>query len=647
MTVGAMDLPPEGMLLGGVALAGDPARGTANTDGLSLLFTAAGITVQGQQAESERLLPWTGLDAATCRDQMPLPGGRTATVMVLTSGGQTIRFLLPPETVSPGQAAYLDQALPAWLARYRGNVVPTTTPAADLPSTPAAAAATGVAAGAVAGAARPPAPAAPTTPEPTAQPVVPAPDPVVAAAAAPPPTPPAPPAPTTTEVAPAPAPPVIAPSPPAAEVAPAPPAAATPVVAPVAPIVPGPPTAPTPPVGDVEAPPVVPAPGAPAVEPTIDPVTGAAIWADPLAAPPESGKPAKKSRKERKAEAAAAAAATAAAAAVAVAAAPEAPIPPASPEGFAPAPQEAPPVAAAPAPADQPDLLGFGQPAPAGAEPLSPLPTQGAEGAQGAEVAKKETNKRTLGLLIALLVVILAAGGLYLANRNSNSTTTSTTTATTATTGTTSPNVQDKALAASINLRLADLPAGWTVASGSSAANQAPSEASVATFASCLGLPTATVDQLFGEATQSDVSATAASPVFAAPADPTILMQSHTNVVQTAADVTADAAPYARPNFVTCYQTFQSSNAPAGAAGATAQVTQVSLAAPAGVSAYGYLTTFTIPGQGTKIVGDAFIFGGRIEATLSPSTSGEPVPSAAFSSAYSAMVARVAAHSAS
>ena len=374
------------------------------------------------------------------------------------------------------------------------------------------------------------------------------------------------------------------------------------------------------------------------MEPTIDPVTGAAIWADPLAAPPESGKPAKKSRKERKAEAAAAAAA---AAAVAVVAAPEAAVPPAPTEASAPSPQEAAPVTAPADLGDQPDLLGFGQPAPADAEPLSPLPTEGAEG------AKKETNKRTLGLLIALLVVILAAGGLYLANRNSNSTTTSTTTATTATTGTTSPNVQDKALAASINLRLADLPAGWTVASGSSAANQAPSEASVATFASCLGLPTATVDQLFGEATQSDVSATAASPVFAAPADPTILMQSHTNVVQTAADVTADAAPYARPNFVTCYQSFQSSNAPAGAAGATAQVTQVSLAAPAGVSAYGYLTTFTIPGQGTKVVGDAFIFGGRIEATLSPSTSGEPVPSAAFSSAYSAMVARVAAHSAS
>src|ERR1019366_4746759 len=117
MTVGITELPPEGMQLGGVALAGDAERGTKTTDGLSLLFTTAGITVQGPQPQIERLLVWSGLDSASCGEKVALPDGRNAAVMELTSGGQSIRFLLPMDTVTPGQAAFLDQALPHWLAR--------------------------------------------------------------------------------------------------------------------------------------------------------------------------------------------------------------------------------------------------------------------------------------------------------------------------------------------------------------------------------------------------------------------------------------------------------------------------------------------------------------------------------------------------
>ena len=124
MTIGITELPPEGMQLGGVVLAGDTARGTRTTEGLSLLFTTAGITVQGPQPQIERLLVWSGLDSATCNEKIAMADGRNAAVMELTSGGQSIRFLLPTDTVSPGQAAYLDQALPAWLARYRGNDEP-------------------------------------------------------------------------------------------------------------------------------------------------------------------------------------------------------------------------------------------------------------------------------------------------------------------------------------------------------------------------------------------------------------------------------------------------------------------------------------------------------------------------------------------
>jgi hypothetical protein len=169
----------------------------------------------------------------------------------------------------------------------------------------------------------------------------------------------------------------------------------------------------------------------------------------------------------------------------------------------------------------------------------------------------------------------------------------------------------------------------------------------VAAFATCLGMPTPTIDQLFGGATQSDVSATAASPVFASPGGSTAEMQSQTNVVKTAADATADAVPFTKANFVSCFQQFQTTSEAASSPGATASVTQVSLAAPAGVTSYGYLTTVTVPNQGTKVVGTAFIVGGRIEATLVPTTTGQPVPAPAFTAAYSAMVSRVAARSAS
>ena len=155
MTVGITELPPEGMQLGGVALAGDEDRGTRTTEGLSLLFTTAGITVQGPQPQIERLLVWSGLDSAVCHEKIDLPDGRNAVVLELRSGGQSIRFLLPMDAVTPGQAAYLDQALPAWLARYKGSRGPSEpmAPAPPPPTAPADEAAAAAAAAAAAGAA--------------------------------------------------------------------------------------------------------------------------------------------------------------------------------------------------------------------------------------------------------------------------------------------------------------------------------------------------------------------------------------------------------------------------------------------------------------------------------------------------------------
>jgi hypothetical protein len=468
MTVGAMDLPPEGMLLDGVALAGDPARGTAPTEGLSLLFTGAGITVRGPQPETERLLPWSGLDTASCRDQVQLPTGGAAAVLLLTSGAQTIQFLLPSEKVSPGQAAYLDQALPAWLARYRG---------AGAPAGPAV--------------------------------------------------------------------PVVDPGIPTVAAAPAP----------------GPSTGPA----------GAPAPGP---QPTFDPVTGS-----PVSSAPPAG-------------------------------------------------------------------VG-GIFAPGAAEHLSPLPPD-------ERVPPSPGNRRTLILLVALIVVVIGAGAAYFIAKKNNTTTVATTPTTSAVTA---PTVgADKVLATGINLRQSDLPAGWTLTTvqpptsapattlTTTPTQKASQQQAYATFATCLGMPEPTVQQLFGSSTQTDESASATSPTFQSPTSPGIQMGSTTTVVKTAADAQADAQPFLRPAFATCFGQFQTASFAAITPGSSAQVTTVTLTAPIGVRVYGYLTTIVLPGQGTRIIGDAFIVGGRIETTIQPTTSGPQVPSDAFTSAYNAVVARVAAN---
>ena len=109
------------MLLTGVDLGGDYERGTATVHGLSLLFTADGVTVQGPEPGAERLVAWSGLSSASCRARARQGDGTTAMVLILQAGSQTVRFFLPSDKVTAGQAAYLDQALPIWLDRYGGS----------------------------------------------------------------------------------------------------------------------------------------------------------------------------------------------------------------------------------------------------------------------------------------------------------------------------------------------------------------------------------------------------------------------------------------------------------------------------------------------------------------------------------------------
>jgi hypothetical protein len=527
MTVGSMELPPEGMVLGGVALAGDPERGTPTTEGLTLLFTVEGITVQGPQPGMERLLAWSGLDAAACRDQTQLEGGRIATVLSLTSGHQTVHFLLPAETVSPGQAAYLDQALPAWLARYGG-------PTGAREPTPAA--------GAAAGAAAPP-----------------------AVRLTPPPPPPAPVGSAVGSSSPA--------TPARTEGA-------------------------------------VPEPSAPSLaggeepEPAIDPRTGAATWPDPLsgqdltvAAPKKRFWTLRPSR-------------------------------PAGPAGAPAANGTAigAPLAGEAAGATQPDAFG-----------RVPGEEKGAK--------RPAARRQTLVLLVVLLLVVVGAGAYLLSRRSSTST--PATTAAPAVTPAPSSNA-DLSLAQSVNLRLADLPAGWEVAPASAVVAPTAAEgrartAALPALASCLGVSAPVVDQLFGGEAPPTVSATAASQTFAQTSDPAIQMRSTTAVMRTAAEAQATLAPFAAANFISCFTQFEMSVFSVLAPGTTVSVSQVTLTAPTGVTVYGYLSTVAVPGQGDRVVGNGYLVGGRVVATIDPLTNGPPVPSSAFDPAFGAMTERIAA----
>jgi hypothetical protein len=696
MTVGITELPPEGMQLVGVALSGDPDRGTRTTEGLNLLFTAAGITVQGPQPQIERLLVWSGLDTATCGEKIELPDGRDAAVMELTSGGQSIRFLLPTDNVTPGQAAYLDQALPAWLARYKpvatappgsGNdvavpIAGTTTTGAQEEGDPATG--NGSVRGTVAAAsvaARSSSEASAETPAPPP----PSPGAASGSAGAPPPAPPG--AGAATSLLP---PPPAAPGGPATAPPPPPPPAAGPAQghgtpAPDRPDAAGPAkksrswrrsrsgaSEPVPPPGALAPtdppakPPKNPVPlklatlpppanGTPGTatakgpviwKPPVDPVTGETQWDGPLGtappgpveAPLPPPPPVERRRGRRrwaKGEASSpdADSSTPAAAATAAAVAATA----------------APPAEAAPVETPHPGgTNGAVAPVGSGSGPV-PHPTPPAT-APTPELSPQEAGsalrrKRVTLVVLVVLLVAVAGGITYIATNHKTSPTT------TAPPVAPAPHsvVAATALAASINLRLDDLPATWTNGTAAGQATRppvAPANAQVQAdqaLAGCLGVNYPTVAGLFGAAALPGQTGSATSPTFQSGTDPNIQMSTTTSVLATAADAQTLAVPFASPNFVTCFGQYQSSLVSAAVPGSTAQVSVVTLAAPAGVKAYGYLTTLTIPAEGSEVIGEGFMIGGRIESKIEPTTNGPSVPSDAFNSAFNAVVGRIAA----
>jgi hypothetical protein len=310
-----------------------------------------------------------------------------------------------------------------------------------------------------------------------------------------------------------------------------------------------------------------------------------------------------------------------------------APAPPAAPGAWSAAPGEV---------AGDGSADPFGSAVPPFSPPGGPVPPT-----TGEPPAKGVRNNRTAMVLLAvLLAVVIIGGGIYYWKNHNNNTTT-----TPSVTTPVSPSAADVAVAGTINLRLTDLPAGWT---RSVATGQAPRPpvAPVAVqakagqaMATCTGQSFAVVSGLFGSTVLPGQAAKVLSPTFASGTDPGIQMFSTTTVMASAADAQALSTPFAAANFATCFGQYQSALVAGAVPGATAAVQTVALTAPAGVKSYGYVTTFTIPGQGTQVVGEAFIFGGTTETRIEPSTNGPAVPATAFGPAFTNVVGRVAQYS--
>ena len=232
-------------------------------------------------------------------------------------------------------------------------------------------------------------------------------------------------------------------------------------------------------------------------------------------------------------------------------------------------------------------------------------------------------------------------------SRNGSSTPSPATTASSAPTPAPTGTAADNALVSSVNLQLADLPAGWTPSNSAAplrlpAANSTVESQATQALASCLGVPVTTAAGLFAGGTLPGQTAVAVSPTFSETADPGIQMHSMSTAMATPAEATAYAAPFESPNFATCYGQFSRTVAASAVSGAVATVQLVTLPQPSGVKAYGFVTTVTSP-KGTQQFGQAFMIGGRLVTDLMPATNGPAIPSADFTSAYDGVSGRVSA----
>ncbi len=581
MTVGITELPPEGMQLGGVALAGDTERGTRTTDGLSLLFTTSGITVQGPQPQIERLLVWSGLDSATCHEKIDLPDGRSAAIMELTSGGQSIRFLLPTPAVSPGQVAYLDQALPAWLARYKGApqpaaAAPSVAPVERAPEPDVSEEATAdsepmLATAGVGAAARTTAGTGSSTPWDSLS--------EDARMAGDDPMPRRHRLPFARRKA--------------ATAA----VGATMITA-----------------------------GTVVDEPAVEQATSA----PPRTEPASSG-----------ASAPASGAALASTGPAVTGMPPTAPPIDAKPLGIQPPPAvTGPPAGDSGGAPETVAATGDG----AAAAPKTATDASPAIEGQGSGVVLADSAPRSrIGLVVAGVAVAgtLVAAGVALFAGSSDST--SPPPANPASTR------SDALVAQTVNLHLSDLPPGWSTTTPVGTAVRPPvapaaaQSAADATMGTCLGTDAATVSGLFGPGQLPGATAEATSPTFQSTAGPSFEMSAWTSTMASAGQAQALGSALSSANFLPCLTQYENAVAASAVPGATVLTQPVTLPAPSGTQSFGVVSTYTLPGTGTEVVGQAFILGGRVLTKITPSTAGQSIPSDVFGAAYKKVADRVAA----
>jgi len=375
--------------------------------------------------------------------------------------------------------------------------------------------------------------------------------------------------------------------------------------------------------------------------------------AAPTAAPAAVGAPApvKKSfftlttRKDKAAAAAAAAGATYAGSSMGSMG------PSAPPMDSAPlAVQPPPPVMASPTGAPVAPPTATGPIAPGQSQPFD---ASGGGGVSGVVLSGDGTGSRrgrgSKIALVVLLVLVLAGGGYYFMSKRNSSTPPAPTTAATAPG---SATTADTALAAAINLRLTDLPSGWTVAPPAQAVVRPPvapaviQAAAVNTMAACLNSSYSVVSGLFGSGSLPGETSLVASPTFQSAAGSAFEMGSKTMTLASPGQLQAVEPVFTNPKFDACYQQYLSALVVGAVAGSTVVIQPVTLGAPTGVKSYGVVSTYTIPGRGTEVVGDAFILGGRVVSILQPSTNGPAIDSSVFTPAYNAVASRVARHSA-
>jgi len=310
--------------------------------------------------------------------------------------------------------------------------------------------------------------------------------------------------------------------------------------------------------------------------------------------------------------------------------------------------QPAPPDQWATAPAPTPDPVTY--PRAGGGPGAIPPGGPAGDGAASDVVlagAARRPNRTLLLGLVAALVVVLAAGAAYVVSKRNNPSTPPTPAAVTPVA---SP-AADTALAGTINLRLSDLPAGWTEAPPAQAVVRPPVAPAAAqsdatnTMAACLSTSVSVVSGLFGSGSLPNQTSLVQSPTFQSAAGSAMEMGSRTTTMASPGQVQALDAVFTNPKFDVCYQQFVGALAAGAVPGATVQVQPVTLTGPAGVQTYGVVSTYTLPGTGTgtEVVGDAYVLGGRVVTVLQPSTDGPAIPGEVFTPAYDAVVGRVAA----